>query len=204
MKDSHSNSSNGSASTTMKLKTITAPPIERIDRRYTLDEVRATQYLRERMRRVDLNDINFDTGSWSVDEGQYHKLSRIARAMNRAVDRNPNEVFMIEGYTDAVGSADDNLSLSDRRAEAVAVILTEQFRVPPENLTTQGYGEQYLKVETDGPERANRRVAVRRITPLISRDVSDLRDRRDDDRRGREDDRRGPDDDPRYRDEDRR
>jgi len=62
--------------------------------------------------------------------------------------------------------------LSDRRDEAVAVALTEQFRVPPENLVTQGYGEQYLKVQTQGPSRANRRVAVRRITPLIARTSS--------------------------------
>jgi OOP family OmpA-OmpF porin len=39
--------------------------------------------------------------------------------------------------------------------------------VPPENLVTQGYGAQFLKVDTEGPEEANRRVAVRRITPLI-------------------------------------
>jgi outer membrane protein OmpA-like peptidoglycan-associated protein len=39
--------------------------------------------------------------------------------------------------------------------------------VPAENLVTQGYGEQYLKDPTDGPSRVNRRVAVRRITPLI-------------------------------------
>jgi OmpA-OmpF porin, OOP family len=37
-----------------------------------------------------------------------------------------------------------------------------------ENLTTQGYGEQYLKVPTQGPERTNRRVTVRRITPLLT------------------------------------
>lgn len=149
---------------------FSAPPVDRIERRYTLDEVRATPRLRERMRRVDLNDITFDTGSWEVVESQYHKLERAARALTRVIERNPNEVFMIEGYTDAVGSEDDNLSLSDRRAESVAVILTEQFGVPPENITTQGYGEQYLKIETYGPERANRRVAVRRITPLISQE----------------------------------
>ena len=153
---------------------FSAPPIEDIERRYTLDEVRATQHLRDRMRRVDLNDINFDTGSWEVEPREYRKLRRVARAMLRVIDRNPNEVFMIEGYTDAVGSEEDNLSLSDRRAESVAIILTEQFQVPPENLTTQGYGEQYLKVPTDGPERLNRRVAARRITPLIS----DLRENR--------------------------
>ena len=77
-------------------------------------------------------------------------------------------MFLIEGHTDAVGSDDDNLSLSDRRAEAVALALSQQFQVPAENLTTQGYGEQYLKVPTQGPERLNRRVTVRRITPLLT------------------------------------
>ena len=67
----------------------------------------------------------------------------------------------------AVGEDIDNLSLSDRRAQTVAQLLTDEFGVPPENLTVQGYGEQYLKVETEGPERQNRRVTVRRITPLI-------------------------------------
>ena len=40
--------------------------------------------------------------------------------------------------------------------------------MPPENLVTQGYGEQYLKVDTQGPERANRRVAVRNIKGLMA------------------------------------
>jgi outer membrane protein OmpA-like peptidoglycan-associated protein len=72
------------------------------------------------------------------------------------------------GHTDAVGSEDDNLSLADRRASAVAEILTDQFDVPPENLITQGYGEQYLKVDTQGPERLNRRVTVLNITRLMA------------------------------------
>ena len=149
---------------------FSAPPVDRIERRYTLDEVRATPHLRERMRRVDLSDITFDTGSWEVTESQFSKLERAARGLKRVIDGNPNEIFMIEGYTDAVGAEDDNLSLSDRRAESVAVILSEEFGVPAENLTTQGYGEEYLKVPTEGPERLNRRVAIRRITPLISQE----------------------------------
>ena len=55
-----------------------------------------------------------------------------------------------------------------RRAELVALVLSQQFGVPAQNLTTQGYGEQYLKVPTQGPEQANRRVTVRRITPLLT------------------------------------
>jgi outer membrane protein OmpA-like peptidoglycan-associated protein len=149
--------------------TLDAGPVDDLDRGYSLEEVRRSPMLRDRMRRIDLDTVNFEFGSWTVDDNQYGALERVARAMNRIIDRNPGEMFLIEGHTDAVGSDDDNLSLSDRRAESVAIILTEEFGVPPENLTTQGYGEQYLKVPTDGPERLNRRVAVRKITPLLAR-----------------------------------
>ena len=152
-----------------------APPVDRIERRYTLDQVLYSEPLRARMPRVDL-DITFDTGSWQLTPDQVERLSVIADALNRAMSRNPREVFLIEGHTDAVGSDIDNLSLSDRRAESVAVALSEEFHVPAENLVTQGYGKQELKVQTSGPERANRRVAIRRITPLIDADA-DLRSR---------------------------
>ncbi|MBC8105585.1 MAG: OmpA family protein [Anaerolineae bacterium] len=144
-----------------------APPVERLERRYTLDQVRYSAPLRERMPRVDL-DITFETGSWQLAPEQVDRLTAIAEGLNRVIERDPREVFMIEGHTDAVGPDEDNLSLSDRRAEAIAVALTEQFQVPAENLVTQGYGEQHLKVSTDESERANRRVAVRRITPLMN------------------------------------
>jgi outer membrane protein OmpA-like peptidoglycan-associated protein len=147
-------------------ETLIAPPFERFEGRYTVGQVRYSAPLRMLMPRIDL-DINFDTGSWSLTPDQIERLSVIADAMNRAIERNPREVFLVEGHTDAVGADEDNLSLSDRRAESVAVALTEQFGVPPENMVTQGYGEQELKVPTMGPSRENRRVAVRRITPLL-------------------------------------
>jgi len=87
--------------------------------------------------------------------------------MKRAIEQNPQTVFLIEGHTDAVGNEEDNLSLSDRRAESVAVALTEQFQVPPENLSTQGYGEQQPVEQTSGPSAVNRRVSVRNISPLL-------------------------------------
>jgi outer membrane protein OmpA-like peptidoglycan-associated protein len=148
--------------------TLIAPPVAPIARRYTLDEVRYSPSLRARMRSVDVDTINFDTGSWEVTQDQAQRLGAVARAIAQAVQRNPAEVFLIEGHTDAVGSDIDNLSLSDRRAQSVAAILTRDFRVPPENLTTQGYGEQALKVNTQEASRENRRVTVRRITPLLS------------------------------------
>jgi outer membrane protein OmpA-like peptidoglycan-associated protein len=145
-----------------------AAPVDYIDRPYTLDEVRYSVSLRERMPRVDLNTVTFETGSWEVAPDQVERLAVIADGINRAISANPSEVFLIEGHTDAVGSDIDNLSLSDRRAESVALVLSQQFGVPPENLTTQGYGAHYLKIPSPAPERANRRVTVRRITPLLT------------------------------------
>ena len=150
--------------------TLMAPPVERLERGYSLDEVRHSYSVLERMRRVDLDAVNFGFGSWEVGEDQYPKLESMAQAMLRIIKRSPDEVFLIEGHTDAVGSDIDNLSLSDRRAETVAIILSDVFDVPPENLTTQGYGEQYLKVPTEEPSRINRRVSIRRITPLLSKE----------------------------------
>ncbi|HEV3184175.1 MAG TPA: OmpA family protein [Xanthobacteraceae bacterium] len=147
---------------------FTEPPVEPIERAYSLDEIRYSRPLLERMPSVDVDTINFDFGAWEVTPDQVERLAAVAQAINQTVAANPQEVFLIEGHTDAVGSDVDNLSLSDRRAQAVAQVLTERFQVPPENLTTQGYGKQYLKIPTDAPERRNRRVTVRRITPLLA------------------------------------
>jgi outer membrane protein OmpA-like peptidoglycan-associated protein len=146
---------------------LLAPPIDRLDRAYSLEEIRYNHELREYTRRIDL-DINFEFGSWEITPEQYPKLERLARAMLRALERDAELVFLIEGHTDAVGSDDDNLSLSDRRAASVAEILSDEFGVPPENLVTQGYGEQHLKVDSQGPERLNRRVAVRNVKGLMA------------------------------------
>jgi outer membrane protein OmpA-like peptidoglycan-associated protein len=154
--------------------TLEAPPVDRIDRRYSLDEIRYSPNLRMLMPSIDLNTINFETGSWDIPPDQAARLQVIADGLNRAIARNPREVFLIEGHTDAVGNPVDNLSLSDRRAEAAAELLTQQFGVPAENLTSQGYGAQYPKEQTDGPSRINRRVTVRRITPLLNGGAASL------------------------------
>ncbi len=147
---------------------LSAPPVDDLERAYSLEEIRFNYGLRQRMRRVDLDTITFEFGAWEVGPDQYRNLERIARVIQRLLERNPDEVFLIAAHTDAVGSDVDNLSLSDRRAESVAQILSEEFAVPAENLVTQGYGEQYLKVDTPGPEPRNRRVEVQRITPLMT------------------------------------
>jgi outer membrane protein OmpA-like peptidoglycan-associated protein len=149
-------------------QTLAAPPLVPIERPYSLDEIRYNVALRDRMRRVDVDTINFDTGSWEVGPEQVERLQLVSQAIRDALSRNPNEVFLIEGHTDAVGNDVDNLSLSDRRAETVAAILTESYQIPPENLTSQGYGSHFLKVPTPDANRQNRRVTVRRITPLLN------------------------------------
>jgi OOP family OmpA-OmpF porin len=154
--------------------TMEAPPVEQIDRRYSLDEIRYSPSVRALMPSIDLNSINFETGSWEIPPDQAAKLQSIADGLNRAIQRNPREVFLIEGHTDAVGNDVDNLSLSDRRAESAAELLTQQFQVPAENLTSQGYGSQYLKEQTSGPSRINRRVTIRRITPLLNGGTASL------------------------------
>ena len=126
------------------------PPVEQIEQRYTLDQVRFNAPLRDRMPRVDL-DITFETGSWQLSPEQVDRLAAIAEGINRAIQRNPARGVHGRRPHRRGRHRRDNLSLSDRRAESVAVALTEQFQVPAENLVTQGYGEQYLKVPTQVP-----------------------------------------------------
>ncbi len=144
------------------------PPVERVERLYGIDEVKRSARVRDKARRIDLDTLTFAFGSDKIEESEVPRLENLAAAIGRLIEENPAETFLIEGHTDAVGSDIANLALSDRRAEAVANALTTYFEIPPENLATQGYGERYLKVKTEDRERLNRRVAVRRVTALVS------------------------------------
>jgi len=147
---------------------LSQPPVERVERTYSIDEVKRSARLRDKLRRIDLDTITFGFGSAEIAEDQITRMENVANAMLEILKKNPAETFLIEGHTDAVGSDRANLVLSDRRAEAVAEALTNVFEIPPENMATQGYGERYLKINTQGPEQENRRVAIRRITPLVA------------------------------------
>lgn len=136
-------------------------------RRFSLQQVRQIRAVRELVPLIELDEINFETGSAIIRPEEARDLRDIGQAIAEAIRENPGEVFLIEGHTDAVGSASMNLTLSDRRAESAALALTEFFDIPPENLVVQGYGEANLKIVTQEAQRENRRVAVRRITPLL-------------------------------------
>jgi outer membrane protein OmpA-like peptidoglycan-associated protein len=138
-----------------------------VDRTFSLNQVRNIDQVRYLVPEISVNSVNFQTGSAAIRPAEAEALAALGNAMRDAIRNNPSEVFLIEGHTDAVGNYAYNLALSDRRAESVALALTEYFQVPPENMVLQGYGESDLLVETQSAEAANRRVAVRRITPLL-------------------------------------
>jgi outer membrane protein OmpA-like peptidoglycan-associated protein len=138
-----------------------------LDRTFSLRQVRSIREVRELSPVIELSAITFPSGSAAIQPDQSRELAILGTAIKDLIVERPGEVFLIEGHTDAVGPAGYNLALSDRRAETVALALTQYFDVPPANLVTQGYGESLLKVQTLEAEQANRRATVRNITQLL-------------------------------------
>jgi OOP family OmpA-OmpF porin len=104
--------------------------------------------------------VNFATGSATLTPQAKASLASLGRALS-SPELAPYR-FRIEGHTDTVGDADMNMSLSQRRAEAVAEFLRGQFNVVPNRLVAVGMGESQLLVPTpdQSPEARNRRVQV--------------------------------------------
>lgn len=137
------------------------------DRSFSLSQIRQISQVRALAPSVAVENVTFASGSAAIRPEQAEALSELGTAIRDRIAENPREIFLVEGHTDAVGNGAFNLALSDRRAESLALALTEYFDVPPENLVVQGYGEEYLKVETLEAEERNRRASVRRITDLL-------------------------------------
>ncbi|MEQ6247794.1 OmpA family protein [Sulfitobacter sp. HNIBRBA3233] len=135
--------------------------------RFSLRQVREVEQVRELAQEIQLDAVRFATGSAAIQPEQARNLARIGNTLRELIAENPRTVLLVEGHTDAVGDATYNLALSDRRAETVALALTEYFEVPAENMIVQGYGESQLKVPTLEAEQANRRAVVRNITSLL-------------------------------------
>ncbi|WP_374375670.1 OmpA family protein [Tabrizicola sp.] len=136
-------------------------------RKFSLRQIREIPEVRALAATIDVEPVKFASGSAAVGAKEARNLADLGRVMQQLLDDNPREVFLIEGHTDATGKAAMNLALSDRRAESVALALTEYFDIPPENMVVQGYGETELLIDTQESEAANRRVEVRVITPLL-------------------------------------
>jgi OOP family OmpA-OmpF porin len=102
--------------------------------------------------------MTFKTNSAELTVDTVAMLNTLARALES--DKLAGFSFRVEGHADARGDADDNLKLSQLRAEAVASYLVSNQGVLPERLTAIGKGSSELmnKVQIDAPE--NRRVTI--------------------------------------------
>lgn len=136
-------------------------------RSFSLRQIREVDQVRALAPPIELDAARFASGSAAIEPEQARNLVSVGNTLRELIADDPRTVFLIEGHTDAVGDATYNLALSDRRAETIALALTEYFDVPPENMITQGYGESALKVQTELAEQANRRAVVRNITGLL-------------------------------------
>ena len=86
-------------------------------------------------------------------------LDELAKALNGS--RLAAKKFILAGHTDAVGTADYNQSLSERRANAVLIYLVIQGRVSPDRLNVEGWGfSRPLNIQ-DPVAAENRRVEVK-------------------------------------------
>ncbi len=148
---------------------LTAPPLVNTKKRYRIEDFREQPRLRFAVPGVEVDTVRFGFGEGFLREEEVPKLERIGETIERIVAGNPDEVYLIEGHTDAVGTEEANMSLSIQRADAVKKALTEYFNIPEANLETVGRGELYPKIPTEAAEAENRRVSVRRITPLLAR-----------------------------------
>ncbi len=147
---------------------LAAKEAAKAGRTFSLRQIREIPQVRALAATIDVESMTFDSGSAAIKAGQAENLADLGGLMQDLLDANPGEIFLIEGHTDAVGKAPLNLALSDRRAESVALALSEYFDIPPENMVIQGYGESELLIDTQADERLNRRVVVRVITPLMT------------------------------------
>lgn len=114
---------------------------------------------------ITLGDVLFDTNKAQLKSGSKRSLEKLAAFLKKYPDRE----VQIEGYTDSTGSADYNLELSERRANAVRTALMD-MGISSDRVTTRGYGKDSPVASNDTPagRQMNRRVEI-----VLSDDDSD-------------------------------
>jgi OOP family OmpA-OmpF porin len=107
---------------------------------------------------IRLTGLSFPSGQ-SVIGSQYFGL---LRSVQDAVQIYPKSQIVIEGYTDSIGSADLNLTLSQQRAESVRRYLVANLSLPISRVDALGFGKGRPIASNDTPDgRAqNRRIDV--------------------------------------------
>ncbi|MBI5548502.1 MAG: OmpA family protein [Deltaproteobacteria bacterium] len=105
-------------------------------------------------------EVNFATGSFSIEKGEESKLDSSLGEVQEAVEKYGKfaEIkLFIAGHTDTVGPTDSNRSLSLNRARSISEWFRRHgLRVP---ILYEGFGEDALKVATadETEEVRNRR-----------------------------------------------
>ena len=79
--------------------------------------------------------LMFDFDSYNLTSGTKQNLTGLAKTLNKYPDTN----ILIEGHTDKKGTDEYNMTLSKKRAQAVANYI-EQLNVKSARITTNGYG----------------------------------------------------------------
>ncbi len=103
------------------------------------------------------NSIRFDFDKSDIKPPYREILSRIAGVLMSV----QGYAISVYGYTDDVGTAEYNLKLSERRAQAVRDYLV-QSGIDPKIVTTKGYGKSDPRVPGDSAaaRATNRRVEI--------------------------------------------
>ena len=102
----------------------------------------------------------FETGSHVLTLEAQRQLNEVAKALHD--ERLAKVTIIIEGHADSSGDSEQNLTLSARRAGAVASYLTNRWQVPWEKITVRWYGEDRPVAPNGTPEgqRKNRRIEI--------------------------------------------
>ncbi len=108
-------------------------------------------------RRARIYGIHFDFASDVLRPESSAVIEELVAALNA----HPDWQITIEGHTDAVGADDANQALSERRAAAVVLALTQRG-IAAERLSSAGFGERQPVAPNDTPtgRAQNRRVEV--------------------------------------------
>jgi len=106
---------------------------------------------------VNMSDVLFDTGKFTLRSGAREKLARISGILTIQAGLRVE----VEGHTDSVGTDEYNQQLSDQRAMAVRDYLVEQG-MDPSAISARGFGETRPKVSNDtaAGRQQNRRVEL--------------------------------------------
>ena len=103
-------------------------------------------------------EIKFDEDTPIVRPESYRTLGRIADTLtDRSLLSNK---FLIVGHAAAVGRRDYNLTLSQRRADAVRDILVTTFKISPKRLQAIGLGEEQLLDAAHPAAATNQRIQI--------------------------------------------